>query len=148
MTVPSPEFGRPAWRYIVEDGVEASYGLAADEYLMAGYGRTEPPPFAASLRLYTYRSHCALVGRFQDPAVEVDLERCRRLGVAINRRPTGGGTILMGESQLGIAIAIGNRQPATGSARGSWHSALSNTRVFREFGEGIIRGLAELGIEA
>ncbi|MHB8621414.1 MAG: lipoate--protein ligase family protein, partial [Chloroflexota bacterium] len=89
----------PGWRYIADDGVEASFGLAADEYLLSGYetGREAPgggdiPP---TLRLYTYRSHCALVGRFQDPAVEVDVAACRRRGVAVNRRPTGGGTILM-----------------------------------------------------
>ena len=60
------------WRLVVDDGVSAAFGLAADEWLMghhAGDGG-----FDATLRLYTYESHCALVGRFQDLATEVRLD--------------------------------------------------------------------------
>ena len=51
-----------AWRYIADDGVSASFGLAADETLARRLGAGASPP---TLRLYTYVSHCALVGRFQ-----------------------------------------------------------------------------------
>jgi lipoate-protein ligase A len=93
------------WRLITEDAVTASYGLAADEILAR---RAEP-----TLRLYTYRSHAALVGRFQNVESEVDVSFCREQGIGINRRPTGGGTILMGECQLGVALAVrGDRERA------------------------------------
>ena len=51
-------------------------GLALDEALMASYARGEPrrPP---TLRLYTYRTHCALIGRYQNLDAEVDLAACR-----------------------------------------------------------------------
>ena len=60
---------REVWRYIEEDGVSASFGLAADEYLIQAVGGDLP-----TLRLYTYRSHAALVGRFQNAEAEVNVE--------------------------------------------------------------------------
>ena len=49
-------------RLITDEGAGAAEGLALDEALMARYARGQPgqPP---TLRLYTYRSHCALVER-------------------------------------------------------------------------------------
>ena len=93
--------GPRAWRYLADDGVTAAFGLAADEALTRRCGAGLAPP---TVRLYTYRSHCALVGRFQRAAAEVRLDECRERGVAVNRRPTGGGAILMGADQLGVAV--------------------------------------------
>ena len=65
------------WRLLTDDGVGAAAGLALDEALMSSYSRDEPerPP---TLRLYSYRDHCALVGRYQTLEAEVDLAACRR----------------------------------------------------------------------
>ena len=64
-------------RLITDDGAGAAEGLALDEALMARYARGQPdqPP---TLRLYTYRSHCALIGRYQNLEAEVDLDARRR----------------------------------------------------------------------
>lgn len=124
------------WRYIADDGVTAGFGLAADEVIARRQGTGASPP---TLRLYTYRSHCALVGRFQRLASEIDLAACARLGVEVNRRPTGGGAIIMGGGQLGVAIMT-----EAGGAR-----TYDRTRdLFRRFSAGIIRALADLGIDA
>ena len=40
-------------------------GLATDEYLLENCTHAEQDP-RAILRLYTYRDHCALVGRYQN----------------------------------------------------------------------------------
>jgi lipoate-protein ligase A len=58
------------WRYIENNGVTASAGLAGDEALAnrAGAGISQP-----TLRLYTYQP-CALIGRFQTIENEVTLE--------------------------------------------------------------------------
>ena len=53
------------WQLISADGARATHGLAADEVLCRQVGAGRSPP---TLRLYTYRSHCALVGRFQNLA--------------------------------------------------------------------------------
>ncbi len=126
------------WRYLTEDGVGAAEGLAADEAMMLRYGRGAAPDAAdgASLRLYTYRPHCALVGRYQSLEDEVDLAFCAANGVEVGRRPTGGGAILMGPGQLGVAVA----------ARAAAEEAPRQT--LRRFAGGVLAGLRRLGIEA
>lgn len=127
----------PEWRYLEDDDVPAPFGLATDELLLTEATRTGAPP--ATLRLYWYRSHCALVGRFQDLTAEVDLEACRSLGVDVNRRPTGGGAILMGDAQLGVALLT-----TTSAADGRTDVA----DLCEWFSRGLVAGLQELGVEA
>jgi len=125
-----------SWRLICDDGVGAAFGLAADDYMAGAVGRGESDPL---LRLYTYRDHCALAGRFQDVENEIHLDFCRGHGIAVNRRPTGGGTIFMGRNQLGVALCIpGKKEDTYGRAR----------EVMGRFSEGIIRGLQSLGVRA
>jgi lipoate-protein ligase A len=124
------------WRLLSADGVEAAAGLALDEALLSGYARDADPAWPPTLRLYTYRSHCALVGRYQHLEAEVDLDACRRTGTGFSRRPTGGGAIVMGEGQLGVAVAT--RAPAGDHPR----------QLLGRYAEGIVAGLAELGIHA
>lgn len=127
------EPGRP--HPAADDGAGAAEGLALDEALMAGYGRGTPdrPP---TLRLYTYRSHAALVGRFQHVDAEVDLGACARTGTSVNRRPTGGGAIVMGNGQLGVAVV--SRAPAAERPK----------ELLERYATGIQAGLAQLGIIA
>lgn len=121
-------------RLLRDDGVSASFGLAVDEALLAGYGRDESPR-QPTLRLYTYRSHCALVGRYQHLEAEVDLGACRVTGTQVSRRPTGGGAIVMGAGQLGIAYVT--RAPAA-----------RPRELLEHYSMGVASGLAELGIAA
>jgi lipoate-protein ligase A len=124
------------WRLLTHDGVEAASGLALDEAMLAGYARDAEADRPPTLRLYTYRSHCALVGRYQHLEAEVDLEACRRTGTGVSRRPTGGGAIVMGAGQLGVAVAT--RAPADQTPKA----------LLGRYAEGIVAGLAELGMEA
>jgi lipoate---protein ligase len=123
------------WRLLTDGGVPAAEGLAMDEALMAGY-RREAPERPPTVRLYTYASHCALVGRYQHLEAELDLEACRRTGTAFNRRPTGGGAIVMGGDQLGVAVV--------GRVRAAERPKDTMERLSR----GILRGLEEVGIHA
>ncbi|MFZ2058927.1 MAG: biotin/lipoate A/B protein ligase family protein [Acidimicrobiales bacterium] len=124
-----------AWRLLADDGAAAAEGLALDEALMGRYARGEPdcPP---TLRLYSYRSHCALVGRYQNLAAEVDLAACRRSGTEVSRRPTGGGAIVMGSGQLGIAYL--DRAPAGRRPR----------EIIEQLSAALAAGLAQLGVTA
>jgi lipoate-protein ligase A len=125
-----------SWRYLTHVGCGAAAGLALDEAMLAGYARDGDPGWAPTLRLYTYQSHCALVGRYQHLEAEVDLEACRRTATGYSRRPTGGGAIVMGAGQLGVAVAT--RAPADVNPRA----------LHGRYAEGIVAGLGELGIEA
>jgi lipoate---protein ligase len=124
------------WRLIQDNDVSASFGLAADECLAhrVGTGRSQP-----TLRLYTYRSYCALVGRFQNIDNEINRAYCEANGIALNRRPTGGGAIIMGKDQLGIALCIPSRE------EDSYRHARA---LMVTFSAGIISGLEALDIQA
>ncbi|MEZ5096841.1 MAG: biotin/lipoate A/B protein ligase family protein [Nocardioides sp.] len=122
------------WRLLVDDDAGAAEGLALDEALMGGVSR-EAAERRPTLRLYTYASHAALVGRYQTLAAEVDLEACARTGTAVSRRPTGGGAIVMGAGQLGVALTL----PA---------SAARPKDLIVELGQGVVTGLAKLGVAA
>jgi len=124
------------WRLLTDDSVSASFGLAADECLAQRVGAGESRP---TLRLYTYRSHCALVGRFQNLDNEVYRDSCATNGIALNRRPTGGGAIIMGADQLGVALTI----PGTGD------DSYSRAReLMAQFSQGIVNALHALGVPA
>lgn len=125
------------WRLITDDGVDVAPGMATDEALMSAYGRgAQPPPHTRTLRLYTFDPLCALVGRFQSLYDEVDVVACRRLGIAVARRPTGGGAIVMGPGQLGVAVT--GPAPVDASPR----------ELLRRYADGIIAGLARVGVYA
>jgi lipoate-protein ligase A len=124
------------WRLLTHVGVGAAAGLALDEAMLAGYARDADPGWPSTVRLYTYQSHCALVGRYQHLEAEVDLDACRRTGTGYSRRPTGGGAIVMGSGQLGVAVAT--RAPTEQNPRA----------LLGRYAEGIVAGLAELGIDA
>ena len=124
------------WRLLTHDGVGAAQGLAGDEGLVRHVGAGRSPP---TLKLYTYRGHCALAGRFQDVAHEIQLDYCEQNRIEVNRRPTGGGAILMGPDQLGVALAIrGRGEGLCGRAK----------KLMGRFSGGLVQGLAELGIDA
>jgi lipoate-protein ligase A len=127
----------PEWRFIADDGVSAGFGLAADEHLAGcvGAGRSAPV-----LRLYTYRAHCALVGRFQCVDSELDRDFCAETDIEIGRRPTGGGAILMGPDQLGLAMALPDRRTGREYERAR--------ELFARFSRGLVQALDGLGVAA
>ena len=124
------------WRLITDDGVTAAFGLAADDALAQRVGAGISIP---TLRLYSYQSHCALVGRFQNVENEVRVQYCKANNIPINRRPTGGGAIIMGADQLGVALTIPARDG----------DSYSHAReLMGMFSEGLVRGLQQLGVQA
>ena len=125
------------WRLITDDSVSASFGLAADECLAGRVGAGLSRP---TLRLYTYRSHCALVGRFQNLENEVHRDYCETHGIALNRRPTGGGAILMGAEQLGVALTLDAGRDDDSYSRAREQMA--------RFSQGIVHALQSLGVQA
>ncbi len=126
------------WRYIEDNEVSADMGLATDEFLMR-YFPAENPCSEPALRLYTYRSHCALVGRFQNIQAELNLDFCRINDIQIGRRPTGGGAIIMGGGQLGLCfVTSGAFEP----------EASRPADIYRRYSAPMIDALKNLGIEA
>ncbi|SVA46933.1 uncharacterized protein METZ01_LOCUS99787, partial [marine metagenome] len=77
------------------------------------------------------------VGRFQSIENELNLDYCTITGIPINRRPTGGGAIIMGQDQLGVALVISGKSDET--------YAHVRERM-AQFSQGMITGLTSLGI--
>ena len=123
-----------SWRLLTDGAVPHHRGLALDDAL----ARCATDVSVPTLRLYTY-TPCVLVGRFQRVPVEVNVEHCARFSVPINRRPSGGGTIIMGPDQLGIALIV----PAK-AEQFSFRSA----QLMTQCASGLVTALAGLGIKA
>lgn len=122
------------WRLLCDDGNSAAGGLALDEALMSRVAR-DAPVARPTLRLYTYADHAALVGRYQTLAAEIDLDACATTGTDVSRRPTGGGAIVMGRHQLGVALVLQAK-------------AMSLKTLLPELGEGLVEGLRRIGVSA
>jgi lipoate-protein ligase A len=88
------------------------------------------------LRLYSWTPPALSLGRFQ-PETDVDLAACRRHGVEVVRRPTGGRALLHG-GDLTYAVAMRRPSGAAGHV-----NALYGT-----IAGALIAGLAGLGVAA
>lgn len=122
--------------HLVDDldaGYDAAGQMAADLALLDEAVAGAPP----ALRLYRWSPPALSLGRFQ-PDDDVDHDACRRLGVDVVRRPTGGRALLHGAD---LTYTVAMRRP--GDASGA-----SVDAVYRLLAGALIAGLAELGVEA
>ncbi|HEY6007051.1 MAG TPA: lipoate--protein ligase family protein [Geobacteraceae bacterium] len=78
------------WRLIDTGPLDGPTNMAVDEALLACF---DPERSAPVLRLYGWAPPALSLGRFQDAAAVLDLERCAAAGVPVVRRITGGGVI-------------------------------------------------------
>lgn len=123
------------WRYISSKDLNTPHGLSIDETIAHSVAYNNSPPI---LHLYNFLPS-VIVGRYQDIETAIDIKQCEKLGIEYNRRHTGGGTVLMGPSQLALGFAIPLKHP----------KASRNIRQMFELLAGVIsNGLKEIGIES
>lgn len=104
--------------------------MALDEAILLLGGATP------TLRLYSWSSPCLSIGYSQEVARDVDLGACRRLGVGLVRRPTGGGAILH-DKEVTYSLVAPEAHPAVcGNVEAS----------YRKVALGLMAGLASLGL--
>lgn len=94
-----------SWRLVDTGPLPGPANMAIDEALLDAFDPDRSPPV---LRLYGWRPPSLSVGRFQDPAAVLDLDRCRADGVPAVRRITGGGVIYHAD-ELTYAIVCAPR---------------------------------------
>jgi lipoate-protein ligase A len=90
-----------AWRLLLDRPAAGAWNMAVDEVLLDGVAAGSTPP---TLRFYGWEPPCLSLGYFQSFSV-VNLDGCRRLGVEVVRRPTGGRAILH-DRELTYSIAL------------------------------------------
>ena len=121
------------WRILPFQKAGAVENMAVDEAVFRVHIRRKNPP---TLRFYGWRVPALSIGYFQDYEKEVDSGACRRFGVEIIRRPTGGKAVLH-EQELTYAVIAGADSPLFPPDILKTYRVISNC---------IARGLAEVGI--
>jgi len=122
-----------AWRLIRSGHQSGATNMALDLALATLHRPGDPP----ILHCYGWQPACVSLGKHQAPEV-VNREACRRLGLEVCRRPTGGGAILHEPDEITFSIIIGLQ--ALG-ARGVMES-------YRILSAAIVAGLRLLGVRA
>ncbi len=75
------------WRLIESEASDAYTNMAIDEVLFARIRQ-----YDGTLRIYTWKNPAISIGRHERPD-DINLGACRRDGIEVVRRPTGGGTV-------------------------------------------------------
>jgi lipoate-protein ligase A len=122
------------WRLILDGERPGSLNMALDDVLTRACEDGGQP----TLRLYAWARPTLSLGRNQELSMAADLHACRRLGVDLVRRPTGGRAVLH-ENEVTYAVSVPASEPLL---------ALGARAALGRMAEGIARGLEGLGVEA
>lgn len=122
---------RPAVEVLFGEASEAVAGIAADFAML-----DEPRP---ATRVWTCRDTAVVLGVSRPFEAEVHEEACRRHGVAVLRRASGGGTVVIGPGTVQYAFAILHAEDA---------EAPSLDAVKRDCNDAVRRALAAAGVNA
>lgn len=120
-----------AWRWM--DGGEAAGAvhMAVDSALLENPSRLRVP----TVRMYRWKPACLSLGVHQRDG-HVDYPACRRDGVDVVRRPTGGRAVLHSD-EITYAVVF----PAESETGG-----LPKQELYRKVSEALVRGLSGLGL--
>ena len=109
--------------------------MAIDEAILWAVAEGKSPP---TLRFYGWEPPCLSIGYSQSMEGEVDVDKCREVGVDFVRRPTGGRAILHAD-ELTYSVVASQSEPRV--AGGVIES-------YRRLSAGLVAGLRGLGVEA
>ncbi len=79
------------FRLIIDPPLNAAVNMARDRAILEMQSMKNPVP---TLRIYRWSSPSVTIGYFQKVSETVNTDFCRRNGISITRRITGGGTVL------------------------------------------------------
>lgn len=96
-----PKTGVTQWRLLEDAEQDGAWNMALDRAIQISHARGESPP---TLRLYRWLRPTVTIGRFQSPQT-VDLGECRRAGVDVVRRFTGGRGVLHSDEMTYCVVA-------------------------------------------
>ncbi len=123
------------WRFLPFRQCNAFENIAVDEAVFRENHRREALP---TLRFYGWQSPAVSMGYFQNTFREVDVKSCRRHGIDIVRRPTGGKAVLHDRDLTYAVVARGNDPLFPDDILGT----------YRVISGCIAEGLSRIGIKA
>ncbi|MEN6312462.1 MAG: biotin/lipoate A/B protein ligase family protein [Acidobacteriota bacterium] len=122
------------WKLLIEpEPLPGDWNMAVDEFL---FRRVEASP-ATYLRFYQWDKPTASLGYLQTASRVVDADYCRRRGVGIVRRITGGKLVLH-DREVTYAVASSDAEVFTETLRDS----------YRLISQALMRGLELMGLSA
>jgi len=124
------------WRLLPLQTDNAFMNMAIDEAILTA---RIPGQVPNTLRFYRWRSSAVSIGKNQNPEAEVYLDACRRLGVDVVRRVSGGGTVYH-DFEGEVTYSVTAKAEALGTA--------DITSVYAKIYESIKDALRLLGITA
>ncbi|NWF96933.1 MAG: DUF116 domain-containing protein [Candidatus Thorarchaeota archaeon] len=127
------------WRLLDTGFLSGAQNMALDDTLLECHSQGLSPN---TVRFLQFRPSVALVGYHQSVEQEIRVDYCKRSGVDINRRITGGGTVLFTPKCLGWEIYADKRTPAVKSF------GRDLDRLSRMVCSATVKGLRSLGLEA
>lgn len=123
------------WRLIYDPPRPGEINMLRDQEILAEVAAAAAPP---TLRLYSWAPPALSLGRFQKTGEVVDVRACRRLGIDIVRRPTGGRAVLH-DRELTYSLAIPDRRSLIPAGV---------VPAYRFISGALLDAFARLGIEA
>jgi lipoyl(octanoyl) transferase len=127
-----------AWRLLVTEPCDGATNMAVDEALWRGRQAATSPP---TLRFFAWAPPTVSLGYGQPLDRAIDVPACRRLGIGIVRRPTGGSAIYHDGPERELTYSV----VATAEDLGVGVDLLE---TYRWIGRALLRGLNALGAGA
>jgi lipoate-protein ligase A len=127
------------WRLLDYSSKDPAMNLAIEEAILRCLLEYNSPN---TLRLWQ-NPPSVIVGYFQDPNMEVDIEFCKKMGISIIRRISGGGTVYHDYGNLNYSIFI-----RISSLKELEDHIKDVEKSYSLFCRGVIEGLKVLGVEA
>ncbi|MEM2972431.1 MAG: biotin/lipoate A/B protein ligase family protein [Candidatus Bathyarchaeia archaeon] len=124
------------WRLLKLKPHNAPMNMAVDEAILTAKMQGLAPN---TLRLYCWKPSAVSIGKFQKVQDEVQMENCRRYGVDVVRRITGGGAVYHdAEGEITYSVVADKRELQTDNIG----------EIYRRIYAGIVEGLKILGVKA
>ncbi len=124
-----------SWRLIKSMPSDAFTNMAVDEAILRTVSVGKSPP---TIRFYSWAPPAVSVGYFQNSFTDVDVEVCRKLGIDVVRRLTGGRAVLH-DKELTYSVVCPENDPRFPDSILGTYKIISSC---------LISGLSSLGLDA
>jgi len=121
------------WRYVDTGALPGALNMAVDQAILGLHANGKSPP---TLRLYQWSPPAVSLG-FCQKNQNLDMAACRRLGIGVVRRPSGGRAVLhLGDLTYAVIAGTADGMPS------------AVTAAYRLICDGLLQGFHRLGIDA